>query len=241
MKKLDRNQKQVSIQARVAFNQGKLRQDLDCALQENDRLQDEKETLVDLVDQERQAKQSFQERLAAAMQDLELSLDERSQAIALRDKAIASRHSMIGRLGGLTASNNRLREKVEKLVTQTEQLQQLNKIAVEQVVAANQRREAFEAAYQRVKTAYQQLKTAHQALQAEQQQHQSQLAQLQTKFERLKAGCRRLKTEYERLQASYDQDMLDLSRAYRLLTQHERSRLTPELRYLLDHIESTSV
>jgi chromosome segregation ATPase len=239
MKNLDRNQQGIPAQAKAAYIQGNLRQDLDYALQETYRLQDEKDALADQVEQERSAKQSFQARLAQAMQDLEISLDERSQALALRDKAIASRKSMIGRLGGLTASNNRLREKVESLVTQTAHLQQLNKIAVEQVVAANQRREAFQEAYTRVKTAYQNLKTAHQALKTEQQGQQAEMDQLQSKFERLKTGCRRLKTEYERLQASYEQDMQHLSRAYRLLTHHERSRLTPELRYLLDHIEST--
>jgi hypothetical protein len=53
----------------------------------------------------------------------------------------------------------------------------------------------------------------------------------------LKTACKRLKTEYEVLKANYHRDMTDLATAYQKICLAERSRLSPELRYLLDQIE----
>lgn len=232
MKDLNRGKQSISSEAESAYSKGKLLQELDDYKKDKERLEDEKDDLIEQVEQEQAEKLSFQERLEQAMRDLEISQDEQEQAIAIRDKAIASRNFVNGRLGGLTASNNRLREQVETLVIKNESLRNSNKIAVEQVVAANKQREAFQTAYERVKAAYKQLKT-------KQQQQQLQTEKLQANFERLKTGCRKLKTEHEVLKANYQRDMTEIAAVYQTMSLTERSQLPLELKRLLDRIEET--
>ncbi|MCY7391391.1 MAG: hypothetical protein LH647_07810 [Leptolyngbyaceae cyanobacterium CAN_BIN12] len=249
MKDLDRGKNLVPPHASIAHNQGQLRQDLESAQKENYRLQDEreelkdeKEELAEKLEQETTERLGFQQRLEQAMQDLEVSEDEKSQAIAVRDQAISSRNSAIGRLGGLTAHRNRLREKVETLDARNESLKNSLKLAMEQVIGANQQREAFQEAYQKVKAAYQNLKLAHQNLKIDQQNSHVRIEKLKTDFARLKTGCKKLKVEYEKLLASHAQDFArqDMSKivtAYREMSFIERSQLPSELKLLLDQLE----
>lgn len=281
MKNLDRNKTSIPPQVQGAYQQGKLRQDLESAQNENFRLQEEKEELVELVQVERTEKLTFQERLEQAMQELAASQVEQEQVIRSleasqeeRDRAIASRNSLIGRIGGLTSSNNRLREKLEsnnrlrekleKLETENQALRRFNQIAMEQVVAANQNREAiqseyqkfqeayprieamqaeyrrFQDAYPKIKAGYQKLKSAYQDLKAEQDHKQARIDTLQTNFERLKAGYKKLKAEYEALSLRYDQHLTTLLHTYQNLDELERSQLPFGLKQQLDQLESDS-
>lgn len=238
MKNLDRGKHSVPLQAIVASRRADLLQALESFQKDNQLLQDEKEALVEEARQERTEKLSFMERLEQAIRDLGIAqdeqqqiasirdqaIDERDQAIQVRDRAIASRLSMSGRLGGLTAHNNRLSRKVETLIAEAASLRKLNKTAVEQVVAANQTREAFQAAYQRVKTAYQTLKAKYQTSQAVN--------------EKLKSERERLTVGYKKLKTKYNQERGRIAAAYQEMSLVDRQQLPSTLKQLLDQIEN---
>ena len=244
MKDLDRGKSVVPPQAEAAHTKGQLQQELADYKRDKKRIEDEKDTLHDKLELEKTERLSFEQRLEQAMRDLGISHDEKNHAIAIvdktiaaltqtssdRDKAISSRNSANGKLGGLTAHRNRLLEKNEFLKNRL-------KLAIEQVVAANQQREAFQEGYQKIKAAYQKLKLAHQNLKIEQQNSYVRIEKLQTDFEKLKTGCKKLKVEHEKLKISHAQDVTKIATAYRKMSCVERSQLPSELKLLLDQLE----
>lgn len=122
MKNLNRNQNQVTTQQVGAYQQGKLRQELESYKQQSDQLWQQ----IEEKDQQIEEKGSQVESLQKEVEETsEIVSQERTKSEGLLQRlmnAIQSRNSMRGKLGSATARLNRTLQQVETLGVQKQEV-----------------------------------------------------------------------------------------------------------------------